>query len=109
MYTVDLHIKGETVSSAISNLHGFIKLARKTKEKCLCLIVGQGSTGGTHKIKTGILEELKSLKENNKIKDYILGNEVDIFNVKYQSLKGKECIDKSLINHMNAGQIIVIL
>ena len=109
MYTVDLHIKGETVNSAISNLHSFIKLARKTKERCLCLIVGHGSTGGTHKIKTGILEELKFLKENNQIKDYILGNEVDIFNVKYQTLKGKDFIEKSVIGKLNAGQIIVIL
>ena len=109
MYTVDLHLKGETVSSAISNLHSFIKLARKTKEKCLCLIVGYGSTGGTHKIKTGVLEELENLKENNQIKDFIIGNEVDIFNPKYQTLKGKETIEKSLVGHMNAGQILVIL
>jgi hypothetical protein len=109
MYTVDLHLKGETGTSAISNLYSSIKLAKKTKEKTLCLIVGQGSTGGTHKIKTAVLEELKTLKEKNQIKGYILGNEIDIFNSNYQSLKGKELIDKTLHGRMNAGQIVVIL
>ena len=97
MYTVDLHNKGKTVSSAISNLHGFIKLARKTKERCLCLIVGQGSTGGTHKIKTGVLEELNNLKEKNQIKDFILGNEVDIFNTDEDFLTANDKVKKSEI------------
>ena len=109
MYKVDLHLKGETSSSAITNLYSSIKLARSTKEKTLCLIVGYGSTGGTHKIKTCVLDELQKLKENNQIKDYIIGNELDIFNIKYQSLKGKEHIEKSIIGRMNEGQILVIL
>ena len=109
MYTVDLHLKGETVISALYNLQSSINLARKSKEKTLCLIVGHGSTGGTHKIKTAVLEKLLELKQKNQIKDYIIGNEVDIFNSKYQTLKGKENIQKSLVGHMNAGEILVIL
>lgn len=109
MYTVDLHLKKETVDSAIANLHTSIKLARKTKEKVLCLIVGYGSTGGTHKIKTAVENELEELKNKNLIKGYINGNELDIFNIKYQNLKNKELIPKDVFNRKNPGQIIVIL
>ena len=109
MYTVDLHLNGETVDSATSNLHNSIKLARKTKEKTLCLIVGYGSTGGTHKIKTAIELELNNLKNKNQIKGYIFGNELDIFNVKYQTLKGKELIEQTAFKRHNPGEIIVIL
>ena len=109
MYTVDLHLKKETVDSAISNLYSSIKLVRKTKERVLCLIVGYGSTGGTHKIKTAVENELNQLKSKNQIKGYINGNELDIFNVKYQTLKNKELIPKDVFNKKNSGEIIVIL
>ena len=109
MYTVDLHSKNETITSAISNLYSSISLARKTKEKTLCLIVGYGSSGGTHKIKTAIENELNELKNKNQIKGFIFGNEIDIFNVKYQSLKNKELIEKDVIKRKNPGEIIVIL
>lgn len=106
MYTVDLHLKNETVETACYNLMENIKLARSSKERVLCLIVGYGSTGGTHKIKTAVLERLAELKEKNQVKGFIEGNEIDIFNPKYLSLKGRESIPKG---NYNKGQIIVIL
>lgn len=109
MYTVDLHLKKETVDTAIANLYSSINIARKTKEKVICLIVGYGSTGGTHKIKTAIENELNKLKNKNTIKGYINGNEIDIFNVKYQTLIHKELIPKEVINRKNPGEILVIL
>ncbi len=109
MYTIDLHLKNETVTTAIFNLRIAIKLARKSKDKVLCLIVGYGSTGGTHKIKSGILAELKNLEESKQIKGYIVGLELDIFNVKYQKLRGKEFIDQDCFKRKNPGEIIVIL
>ncbi|MDE5714691.1 MAG: hypothetical protein K2I42_01005 [Anaeroplasmataceae bacterium] len=109
MYTVDLHLKNETVEHAKYNLIQAIQLSRKTKEKVLCLIVGYGSTGGSHKIKTAILDELESLLIKHQIKDYILGTDIDIFNVKYQNFKGKEFLDKECFLHKNPGEIIVVL
>ncbi|MDE5547233.1 MAG: hypothetical protein K2M84_04825 [Anaeroplasmataceae bacterium] len=106
MYTVDLHLKNETVETACYNLMEIIKLARSSKERVLCLIVGYGSTGGTHKIKTAVLNRLTELKEKNQIKGFLEGNEVDMFNPKYQSLKGHELIPKRTYNK---GEIIVIL
>ncbi len=109
MYTVDLHQKFETVQTAESNLLVQIKLARKTKEKALCLIVGYGSSGGTHKIRTAILQALEDLSEKHQIKDFIIGSDLDIFNPKYQTLKGKEWIEKDCLRRKNKGEIIVIL
>lgn len=106
MYTVDLHLKNETVETACYNLLESIKLARTSKERVLCLIVGYGSTGGTHKIKTAILERLTELKSKNQIKGFLEGNEVDIFNPKYLTLKDHELIPK---RSYSKGEIIVIL
>ena len=106
MYTVDLHLKKETVDTACYNLMEYIKLARASKERVLHLIVGYGSTGGTHKIKTAILERLSELKNKNQVKGFLEGNEVDMFNPKYLSLKGHELIPK---RSFSKGEIIVIL
>ena len=109
MYTIDLHLKKESVQSAIYNLHEAIKLARRTKERVICLIVGYGSTGGTHKIKSSILIELDDMKSKNQIREYIIGSDIDIFNINYQNFKNKNLLDKKLFTQKNPGQIIVIV
>ena len=109
MFTVDLHLKKETISTALYNLKEQIKLARATKEKIICFIVGYGSTGGSHKIRNAVLEQLKELKDKNQIKDYILGSNIDIFNEKFQNLKGKELLDEDYKKRKNPGEVIVIL
>lgn len=109
MYTVDLHQKNETVQTAAYNLNESIKLARKSRDHVICFIVGYGSTGGTHKIKSRVLELLEELKNKNQIKDYIAGNEMYIFNSKYLNLKGREVLDREKIHSSNPGQIFVIL
>ncbi len=109
MYTVDLHLKNETVEHAKYNLKHTIQLARKTREKLICLIVGYGSTGGTHKIKTAILEELEDLLAKHQIKDFIVGSEIDISNPKYLNFKGRDLLDKDAFNRKNPGEVIVYL
>ena len=109
MYTVDLHLKKETVDTAIANLYSSINIARRTKEKLICLIVGYGSTGGTHKIKTAIENELNELKNKNQIKGFINGNELDIFNVKYQNFKYKMLLTEEVKRSKNPGAVYIIL
>lgn len=109
MYIVDLHYKTATVESALYNLNSSLKLARSSKEKILCVIVGYGSSGGSHKIKNAVIEELNNLLNKKQIKGFIGGNEIDIFNVKYQLLKGKESIPKELHQRKNPGEVIIIL
>lgn len=109
MFTRDLHLKNETVQTALYNLKETILLARNTKEHVVCLIVGYGSTGGTHKIKTAVLVQLEELKNKHQIKDYIEGNDLDIFNPRYQMLKGKEWLDKEALQRKNKGEIFVLL
>ncbi|MDE5868372.1 MAG: hypothetical protein K2H02_05450 [Anaeroplasmataceae bacterium] len=109
MYQVDLHSKNATVDSALYQLEKSIELMRKTKEHIGCFIVGYGSTGGTHKIKTAILNALEEKLSKHQIKGYILGSEIDIFNVKYQNLKGKEWIDEATKKRRNPGEVLVII
>lgn len=109
MFTMDLHQKKETVVSALYNLKEGIRMARTSKEHIVCFIVGYGSTGGTHKIKTAVLEELQKMKEKSQIRDFIIGSEVDIFSIKYQQLRGKELLDEECKKRKNPGEILVIL
>ena len=60
-------------------------------------------------IKTAIENELMDLKNKNQIKGFVNGNELDIFNLKYQTLKNKELIPKEAFNRKNPGEILVIL
>ena len=109
MYTVDLHIKGATTNTALYDLEQGIKLARNSKERVICFIVGYGSSGGTHKIKSAVIDELESKIKKNQIKEYILGNEIDIFNFKYLNMKFKSLIPDDVKKRRNPGEIIVII
>ncbi len=109
MFTVDLHLKNETTDTAIYHLEKTLELMRKSHEKVGCLIVGYGSTGGTHKIRNAVLDVLAEKEKKHQIRGFIIGSEIDIFNVKYQNLKGKELIDNATKKRKNPGEIIIIL
>ena len=108
MYEVDIHSNKETVDVALYNLKIAINMARKEKDRLLKVVVGYGSTGKTHKIKTSVIDILEEYKNNKFIKDYLLGENIDIFNVKYQNFKGKDLIpDKE--KSPNKGIILIFV
>lgn len=109
MLTRDIHSNKESVETAIYDLAQSIKLARSSKEKVLCLIVGYGSKGKTHKIQTAVIEELERYIEKKQIKEYIRGNELDIFNLKYQKLKFAHLIPENEKKEKNYGKIYIIV
>ncbi len=109
MLTRDIHSNKETINIALYDLKESIDLAKKQKEKVLCLIVGYGSTGKTHKIKTAIIDALESYQEKHMIKEFILGNEMDIFNIKYQNMKGRDLIPPKEKEKRNPGAIYIVL
>ena len=109
MYTIDIHSNKETVSMALYNLEIGIKMARKDKDKILCVITGYGSHNTKHKIKTEVLIKLEEYLKNKFIKGYILGNELDIFNLKYQSFPNKDKLSKEALINKNPGAIYVAL
>ena len=107
MITIDIHSNHETVGDAIAMLDSAIKLGRKDKDKLLCLIVGYGSKGTSHKIRSAVLEKLVEYKNNKYIKDYILGSDLDIFNLNYQHFIGKERISEAEKKNRNPGAIYI--
>lgn len=107
MLTRDIHSNNETVSVALYELTVSINLARHDKDKLLCLITGYGSSGKTHKIKTAIIEKLDELKAKKQIKGYLLGSELDIFNLNYQNFSHKDKIPKSDFKRPNPGIIYI--
>ncbi len=104
MITIDLH--GMNIDSALYNLDNHIKMAKKDKDRLLYVITGYGSSGKTHKIKNNVIDKLDEYKSTNYIKDYLLGNEIDIFNTKYQSFPNKN-IPENIKNDRNLGAILV--
>ena len=77
MITKDIHSNKETVNDALYLLDLALKKAKRDKDNILCLITGYGSKGGTHKIRTAILERLEEYKNSNRIKAFILGGDID--------------------------------
>lgn len=108
MYTVDIHSNKETVKEAIGLLEASFQFGRKDKDKVICLITGYGSKSGHGRIKSGVIEYLDSIK-GIRIKDYLLGNEIDIFNKRYQECKYKDRLPKEEKNKTNSGVIYIFL
>ena len=106
---IDIHSNKETKEQALYNLMTHIKMCKRLKDRVLYVVVGYGSTSGKHIIKTNTLELAEELKEKNQIKDYILGNELDIFNAKYQRFKYKDLINEEEKRIKNPGLIVFIL
>ena len=73
------------------------------------VITGYGSTGGTSKIKNAVIVRLEELKTQKYIKDYICGNELDIFNAKYQNFKYRDLIPEDVKKIRNSGAIYIVL
>ncbi len=87
MITKDIHSNKETVVDALYQLDLAIKEAKRDPDKILCIITGYGSRGGTHKIRSAVLEKLEEYIENKRIKAYILGSDIDFGNKYIEFLK----------------------
>lgn len=107
MLTRDIHSNKETVMVALYDLKESIMLAKKDKDKLLCLIVGYGSKGKTHKIKTAVIEELNKYLESKFIKGYVFGSDIDIFNPSYQKFPYRDKIPDNDKRMRNPGAIYI--
>jgi len=107
MRTVDIHNDNQNENRVRYDIDNEIAFAKREKDKLLCLIVGYGSSGKSHKVKNYAIMYLDELKEKKRIVDYILGNDIDIFNPKYQTFKGRENIPEDIKKSHNLGIIIV--
>ena len=87
MITKDIHSNKETIADALYQLDLAIKEAKRDPDKILCIITGYGSRGGTHKIRSAVLEKLEEYIENKRIKAYILGSDIDFGNKYIEFLK----------------------
>lgn len=108
MISRDIHYGKPTVANAIDHFNIFLKESKKS-EKIIEVITGYGSTGGSSKIKNAIISLLDDYKQTKYIKDYICGNELDIFNIKYQNFKYKSLIPDVIKRLQNPGAIYIIL
>ena len=108
MRSRDIHYGKPTVINALEHLDIFLKEVKRS-EKIVEIITGYGSTGGSSKIKNAVITRLEELKNSNYIKDYICGNELDIFNPKYQNFKYRMLLTEEIKRIKNQGAIYIIL
>lgn len=108
MLSRDIHYGKPTVANALEHLDIFIKECKRS-EKIVEVITGYGSSGGSCKIRNAVLNKLVEYKEKNYIKDFIAGNEVDIFNSKYQNFKYKSLVPEEVKRNQNKGAIYIVL
>ena len=108
MISRDIHYGKPTVVNALEHLDLFLKEVKRS-EKIVEVITGYGSTGGSSKIKNAVLIRLEEYKESKYIKDYICGNELDIFNPKYQNFKYRMLLTEEIKRIKNQGAIYIIL
>lgn len=109
MYTLDIHSYASSVAGALKQLDSGIALARKSKDSVICVIVGYGSSGGTHKIRNFVIEKLDEYIENKRVKEYLLGTEIDMFNKKYQCSKMKDKLTEEDKKKANLGNIFILI
>ncbi len=107
MLNVDIHSNKETVSTALYNMDQAILLAKKQPDKLLCLIIGYGSKGTSHKIHTAVIEKLQEYVKTKRIKGYILGSKLDIFDLDYQKFPYKDKIPNIDKQRKNPGAVYV--
>ena len=107
MLTVDIHSNKETVKEAMYTLKEHILTAKRDKDKLLCLIVGYGSKGTSHKIKTATIEALDEYLKSSFIKGYLLGENCDIFNSEYHKFIKRDRIPDLYKRSTNKGVIFV--
>lgn len=105
----DIHYGKPTVENAMGMLKANIKLSKARKHKVVSLVVGYGSTGGTHKIKDATVLQLEEWKNTGYIKDYIKGEDLDIFSKVYQNFKYGNLFSLEEKNRHNPGSIYVII
>ena len=108
MLSRDIHYGKPTVINALEHLDIFLKDSKRS-EKIVEVITGYGSSGGSSKIRTAVIIKLEEYKEKNYIKDFICGDEVDIFNSKYQNFKYKTLIPEEVKRIQNKGAIYIVL
>lgn len=108
MRSRDIHYGMPTVSNALDHLDLFLKETKKS-EKIIEVITGYGSTGGTSKIKNAVIKRLEEYKEKKYIKDFICGDELDIFNKKYQNFKYLNLLTPEIKKIQNKGAIYIVL
>ncbi len=103
----DIHSNKETVQNASYDLDQSIALAKRDKDKLLCLIIGYGSKGTAHKIHTAVIKRLEEYLNANRIKGYILGSQLDIFNPDYQNFPARDKIPDDDKRQRNPGAVYV--
>ncbi len=95
------------VSSAINRCDELIKLAKKMHEHVIHLIIGYGSTGGSHKINIAIYNHLEELLLKKQIKGYAKGT-LDFTDPNYLKMPYKELIDEKARKRGNLGTVFVV-
>lgn len=87
----EINIKEQmpSVSEALENLKGFIKIKRSFGYRCLVVVHGYGSSGKGGAICKKVREYLLAQEKNKKLRGVVFGEDFNPFNAKALSLKSR--------------------
>lgn len=105
--TINLEIGRPTVEEAIKKFEFELKNAVKSNISCFLFIHGYGSHGKGGLIREELREEIKSLKNQNKIKCYVFGEDFKILNNDANRLRHKYDDLERLFHMTNKGVTVV--
>ena len=104
----DLHPRGAHVDDAISMFRRIVIEARSFGPSVFGVITGHGSSGGTARIRSAILDECKLMAAGGNIRGYLPGECAgDIFTSEYLSFPETQAVPVRYKRSPNPGIIFI--
>ena len=104
----DLHANGMRVDDALARFDRIVSAARNGGDKVFAVVVGYGSTGGTSRIKTALLDACKKYIRQNHIRAFLDGEYAgDMFSPQFMAFPDFPQIPIQYRRCPNPGMIFV--
>lgn len=104
----DLHAHGARVDEALARLERIISAARGSGPKLFAVVVGYGSSGGTSRIKDGVLAACRKYLRQNHIRGYLDGEYAgDIFSTQALAFPSYYDVPLTYKRSPNPGIILI--
>ena len=104
----DLHEHGMRVDDALSRLERVVSSARAHGPRLFAVVTGYGSSGGTSRIKSAVLETCRRYRSQNHIRGFLDGElAADFFTPEYLSFPAAASIPPRYRRSPNPGIVFI--
>ena len=104
----NLHERGMRVDDALARLERIVSSARARGPSLFAVVTGYGSSGGTSRIKSAVLDACRRYRRQNHIRGFLDGEEAgDYFTEAFLSFPGAASIPASYRRSPNPGIVFI--